>query len=106
MSSKPIRFERKPNNSELEKQRAFRQRITKMLEENEERLQEALNSLPPHRFVEAYLKLLPFGLSRAPEEKALTPEEMKVIELRKEKNVIALLSEGDVEDIEEEEEED
>lgn len=51
----------------------FRQKMQNMLLQHEEKMLDSLSKLPPKDFLDIYVKLLPYGFSKVPEERPIEP---------------------------------
>ena len=78
------------------KRRTFREHVEEILMSGEDRLRESLMKLPPAKYVDAYIKLLPYGLAKAPELKPLSSDEIRAIEIKKETQTISVLTGAEI----------
>lgn len=79
----------------------FRQKIQALLRDNEEMLVTSMQKLPPKEFCDVYIRLLPYGFAKVPEERPIdpTPDNTKAI-LEERERKITLISGNRMEDVE------
>ncbi len=86
----------------------FRLNVQHVLIENRDAFIRSMNELKPRDFCEVYLKLLPYGFSRVPEDRTIVAEsDQKLIAIHeKEKEILSIIQGGidnELDDIEIEE---
>ena len=72
----------------------MREEIQQQLIKNSDRFWEYMDALPPRQWLETYLKILPYGFSKAPEERPIGPDERNRLILEETTRKATIISNG------------
>jgi hypothetical protein len=90
--AREIKVKRKEVELPANPAQTFRQKMQNMLLQHEEKMLDSLSKLPPKDFLDIYVKLLPYGFSKVPEERPIeVPDNANAI-LEERQRKITLIS--------------
>ena len=69
--AKEFKIKRKEVELPANPAQTFRQKMQALLRDNEDLLMEQLSKLPPKDFCDIYIRLLPYGFAKVPEERPI-----------------------------------